>query len=103
VKQTMVTSSISCCHLGNIQSMVWGCSHNFLPKKNSKLTVKHRSYASSIGREKNMSHLKMSAALVDNTLSSSSSTTTSTERPLANFHSTVWGEYFLSYTHQLTV
>ncbi|XP_019265606.1 PREDICTED: germacrene C synthase-like isoform X2 [Nicotiana attenuata] len=98
----MVAFSISCCHLENIQSMVWGSAHNFLPKKNSKLTVKHKySYASSIGREKNMSHLKMSAAMDDNT-SSSSSSTINIERPLANFHSSVWGDYFLSYTPQLT-
>nr|XP_016447265.1 PREDICTED: uncharacterized protein LOC107772284 [Nicotiana tabacum] len=89
----MATSSISYCHLGNIQSIFWGCSHNFLPNNNSKLTVKHTySYVSSIGREKNMSHLKMSAAMVDNT-----------ERPLANFHSSVWEDYFLSYTPQLTL
>uniref|UniRef100_A0A1S3ZJY2 Germacrene C synthase-like n=1 Tax=Nicotiana tabacum TaxID=4097 RepID=A0A1S3ZJY2_TOBAC len=92
----MVSFSISCCQLGNIQSnMVWN-SH-FLPKNYSKLTIKHKySYANSTGREK-----KMSAAMVDSTFSSSSSTT-STERPLANFHSSVWRDYFLSYTPQLT-
>nr|XP_016437571.1 PREDICTED: (E,E)-germacrene B synthase-like [Nicotiana tabacum] len=98
----MVAFSISCCHLGNIQSMAWGCAHNFLPKNYSKLTVKHTySYASSIGGEKNMSHLKISAAMDDNT-SSISCSTTNNERPLANFHSSVWGDYFLSYTPQLT-
>nr|XP_009794478.1 PREDICTED: germacrene C synthase-like [Nicotiana sylvestris] len=43
----------------------------------------------------------MSAAMDDNTFSSSISTT-NIERPLANFHSSVWGDYFLSYTPQLT-
>uniref|UniRef100_A0A1S4BGV2 Germacrene C synthase-like n=1 Tax=Nicotiana tabacum TaxID=4097 RepID=A0A1S4BGV2_TOBAC len=39
---------------------------------------------------------------MDDSTFSSSSSTTNTERPLANFHSSVWGDYFLSYTPQLT-
>ncbi|XP_006358819.1 germacrene C synthase-like [Solanum tuberosum] len=42
-----------------------------------------------------MSKLKVSVAMVD-------SSSSNFKRPLANFHSTVWGNYFLSYTPQLT-
>ncbi|PHT28845.1 (E,E)-germacrene B synthase [Capsicum baccatum] len=42
-----------------------------------------------------MSKLKISGAMIDSSIS--------TKRPLANFHPTVWGNYFLSYTPQLTV
>lgn len=85
-------------HLRNVQSTFWG--NHFL--SNSKVVKIPHTYNSSyapIGSERtSMSKLKMSGAMVDSSISN----TTITKRPLANFHSTVWGNYFLSYTPRLT-
>ncbi|KAL3329417.1 hypothetical protein AABB24_036485, partial [Solanum stoloniferum] len=89
--KTMVVSPNYSCNLGNVESkFLFNTSY-------SKLKVPHTIYSSYYTPLLNMSKLKISGEMVD-----SSITSTTTKRPLVNYHSTIWGDFFLSYTPQLT-
>nr|QBM78972.1 beta-cadinene synthase [Petunia x hybrida] len=72
-------------HLANFQSSIWKYS-----------TCNHYSLASLRGRRRGRERERSRMNVQANMDASSSS------RPLANFHPTVWGHHFLSYTSQLT-
>lgn len=73
------------------------CGMHFLSYNSNPKVVKiSHSILGKMRREKDrMSKIKISGAMDDSSIT--------TKRPLANFHSSVWGNFFLSYTPQLTV